>query len=147
SGDRRGQKVCLHPDHGDSRTDGLPRSDGLLHVHGRHSRPVDDSQNGFLRRLRHLCDGGDMDRCLGCPDPQVGASRRIERPMNPSPFLIAARATGFGVLVVVAAIVWNTWGRTQLGGPFVPWEIVAIVALGVVALVMLAVGWAYKLRR
>jgi len=67
--------------------------------------------------------------------------------MNPSPFLIAARATGFGVLVVVAAIVWNTWGRTQLGGPFVPWEIVAIVALGVVALVMLAVGWAYKLRR
>lgn len=67
--------------------------------------------------------------------------------MNPSPFLIAVRAAGFGILVVTVAVVWNVWGRTQLSGPFIPWEIVVIVALGVVALVMIAVGWAYKLKR
>lgn len=67
--------------------------------------------------------------------------------MNPSPFLIAARAAGFGILFVTVAVVWNVWGRVQLPGPFIPWEVVFIVALGVVALVMLAVGWAYKLKR
>ena len=67
--------------------------------------------------------------------------------MNPSPPLILVRATGIGVAIVVAAFVWNVWGRTHLGGPFIPFEVAVLVALVVMILIMLSIGWAYRLKR